>query len=81
MRNTEKTTECPLNLAEIFVGHNHELLISDDTSATPAFNSPLANTDAIPKDQLIKLQESDPDLVDIREKVESESEAAHNQVV
>ena len=78
--NTESKAECPLNLAETFVGHNLERSNDSKALATPGSNSPIAGAEVIPKDLLIKLQASDPDLCDIQEKVVSETEAPQNQV-
>jgi len=79
-QNASVTDECPLNLAETFVGHDRQQLLSHDAPPSLASNLHATKGDVIPKEQLVKLQESDPDLLDIREKVVSESETSHNQV-
>jgi len=61
-------------------GHNLEHLNDSMALATPGSNVPIAGAEVIPKDLLIKLQASDPDLCDIQEKVVSETEASQNQV-
>ena len=78
--NTESTAECPLNLAETFIGHNLEHSNDNKALATPGSNALIADAEVIPKDLLIKLQASDPDLCDIQEKVVSKTEAPQNQV-
>jgi len=57
-----------LNLAETFVGHNLEHSNDSEALATPGSNAPIAGAEIIPKDLLIKLQVSDPDLCDIQKK-------------
>ena len=72
--NIEKTSECLLNLAEMFVGYNQEHLINSEASVTSTFKPSTARVNGIPKDQLIKLQEINLDLCDILENVASDSE-------
>ena len=79
-KNASRAAECPLNLAETFVGHDRQQSPRPKAPATLASNLPTVKGNVIPKDQLVKLQESDTDLLDIREKVVSESEASRNQV-
>ena len=47
--NIEKTSECLLNLAEMFVGYNQEHLINSEASVTPAFKPSTARVNGIQK--------------------------------